>query len=68
MKKALKSITLLTPLVFLGCAESNNPKPTKTSVEQVYDANNVPRVVVPPSMRHEANNAWSKIANAFKVR
>ncbi len=38
MKKALKSITILTPLVFLGCAETNNPKPTKASVEQVYDA------------------------------
>jgi hypothetical protein len=67
MKTVLKSITLLTPLVFLGCAETNNPKPTKATVEQVYDANNVPRVVVPPSMRHGANNAWSKIANALKL-
>ncbi|RUM67349.1 MAG: hypothetical protein DSZ06_01380 [Sulfurospirillum sp.] len=67
MKKILKSITLLTPLVFLGCAETNKPKTTKATVEQVYDANNVPRVIVPPSMRHEVNNAWSKIANALKL-
>lgn len=66
MKKTIKTLTLLTPLVFLGCAETNSPKPV-VSVEQVYDANNVPRVVVPPSMRHGENNAWSKIANALKL-
>jgi len=67
MKTILQWITLLAPLVFIGCAETNGLEPVKSSVEQVYDVNNVPHVIVPPSMRHGENNAWSKIANVLKL-